>query len=106
MVAQSVLIVPAVVYLRRELTVTRPVNLQLYADAFDYALKKGQRLWVYLMLLLLAFLLVISANVGGGWGALIFFILLFCFTPSNCFLTGVFTFLVMEQQLSFYAMQE
>lgn len=106
MVAQSVLIIPAVVFLRRELTVTRSVNLQLYAEAFDYALKKGQRLWVYLMLLLLAFVLVISVSVGGGWGAFLFFILLFCFTPSNCFLTGVFTFLVMEQQLSFYAMQE
>lgn len=103
---QNILLVPAVMYLRKELTASRTIDLNIYNQAFQYSMIRGRILFCALTLLLLLFLILIAVGVGGAAGMGTFAILFALFLPSNCFLTGVFAFLVMEQRLSYFAMRD
>lgn len=106
LLVQNLLLFPAIVYLRRELTASRDIDLDQYNQAFHHAMLQGR--WVFLALGTMMVLFVVFIGVGSGDAALgtaLSVLLFVTCLPSNCFLTGVFTFLVMEQRLSFFAMQ-
>lgn len=103
--SQHLLLIPALVRLRGELTATRQIDRRKYEEAFDCAYRIGLVFFIALAALLLVFAAVVASTIDvvPGLRLLVVLFMLPLFLPINCFLCGVLTFLVMEQRLSYDA---
>lgn len=103
---QNLLVIPPVVYLRRELTTTREVNRHHYQEAFRYGMDIGKRVFKVLVV----FLVVLTVDLVSyeTWPTWLYeaLLILLTFLPANAFLTGVFTFLVVELHITYQIIRE
>ncbi|RYG99722.1 hypothetical protein EON65_50015 [archaeon] len=102
---QNVLLYPVIIFLRRELASSREIDTEVYNESMSYAMHLGRNLFLALTAMMICFIGFVVSVQPPDIGWLFGLYLIFIFTPSNCFMTGAFTFLVMEQRLSFHAMQ-
>ena len=108
---QNCMLYPAIVYLRREIDLKRnDVNRLIYEEAFMYALDIGRRIFVFLFVLMFIFFIVQGIELHSLYEStriafLYIFIEFSIYAPCNVMLTGLFTFLVMEQRISYFTMQ-
>lgn len=106
-VFQNILLYPAIVYLRREMSVKREIDLKVYTEAMNYAIKLGRYMFILFTILQLTFVALEIAFLDRNAVFSIFIIvgIIFFFTPANFFLLGLLTFLIFEQRLSLHTME-
>eukprot|EP01031_Cornospumella_fuschlensis_P035159 gene35159-42584_t len=103
---QNILLYPVIIFLRRELASSREIDTEVYKESMSYAMRRGRYLYGSLTILMLCFISFVVSVQPPAIGWLFGLYLVFIFNPSNCFMTGAFTFLVMEQRLTYHAMQK
>lgn len=110
---QNAMIYPAIWYLRREIDLKREdVNRTVYEEAFEYSIQIGTKVCISLFFLLFLFIIVQLINddtskafsISVEYQVVFVIIQLLVYSPFNFLLTGLFTFLVMEQRISFMTM--
>ncbi len=108
-VFQNLMLYAAIGYLRKEIDLKRDdVNRLIYEEAFQYAIGAGRKLCALLFGLLLLLVIVQLATASGipaGGEAYIVILEIITYSPSNLMLSGLFTFLVMEQRITYFTME-
>jgi hypothetical protein len=106
---QNIFLYPAIVYLQQEIDAKREnIDKIVYEEAFEYASKAA--FWVgvilFVLLIMLSIIQILQSAAPLFASFLIIFIAIIGYSPCNFMLVGVFTFLVMEQRVSYHAMNE
>jgi hypothetical protein len=108
-VLQNILLYPAIVYLRREISAKREhIDVEVYNNAMHYAVNIGRNVLILFSILLLTFVaLEISfLDKSATFSILLIIGIIVFFTPTNFFLLGLLSFLIFEQRLSLHTMED
>lgn len=98
---QNLLIIPPLVYLRRELIKPREICRAHYEEAFTYCVEVGRRtVWV-LLIMMVVLTIDLCVYVPYPMSILEAVVILLTFGPANLFLAGVFAFLLVEMRVSY-----
>lgn len=110
-VLQNCLLYPAIIFLRKQIDLKRDdVNRLIYEEAFEYAIIIGTKVFALLVLLWMLFVFAQFSEyqrlgLSTSFQILIIFFELLIYSPSNFMLSGLLSFLVMEQRVSFHTMK-
>lgn len=98
---QNLLIIPPLVFLQRDLSAEREINRSHYLEALDYCYFLGRAVLVLLIILMIIFTIVLCVYIDYPMMIYEGLVTFFTFIPGNCFLAGVFTFLVVELRVTY-----
>ena len=108
-VIQNLVLYPAVVYLRKIIDTKRSIDPDVYNTAFGESMIIGRRMRWFCMICLLAYatLVVTSLSSDDSSPLTIFIIIIYIIllTPTQYFLCGILTFLILEQRISLHTVR-
>lgn len=108
-VIQNAVLYPAVILLRRVIDTKRRIDPEVYHSAFGDSMIIGRRMRWFCMICLLAYatLVVTSLSSDDSSPITVFIIIIYILllTPTQYFLCGILTFLIMEQRISLHTVQ-